>query len=396
MTKQTVSLGTAPTGAGGDTFRSAASKLQANDNELYAALGGASGTLPPALPIANGGTGGTTPLTACRALRVWKGERAVDIDLNTVIEPGFYGNDTYASGLVSNNFPVSGHTGSLQVLDVSGSNGFRIQIYKTATNNETYSRITTNSGASWSTWKRAIDANDAVYQQLVANGLGAGGFSLGAADLNALAAQGFFVGLQNQSTAATAAKNYPTTASQFILGFNIKNATEHEAQLSLCTSTSQMFFRRKSYGAAYSAWFELKTTANTTVDGSGFIKAASPVVKLFNDHIELNDDAQKQPITFEKLGIGDYLVKGSLGLAQEGWYIEVPKDANGNTVVAVIYTTLENGDISVKTHKRKFDFELAAVVPDLDNPIDIPDTRWIDLRLHEEPQLEEAIDDTKQ
>jgi hypothetical protein len=96
------------------------------------------------------------------------------------------------------------------------------------------------------------------------------------------------------------------------------------------------------------------------------------------------------------LGIGDYLVKGSLGLAQEGWYIEVPKDANGNTVVAVIYTTLENGDISVKTHKRKFDFELAAVVPDLDNPIDIPDTRWIDLRLHEEPQLEEAIDDTKQ
>ncbi|USE84351.1 pyocin knob domain-containing protein [Acinetobacter tibetensis] len=396
MAKQTVSLGTAPTGAGGDTFRSAASKLQANDNELYAALGGASGTLPSALPIANGGTGQTTALTACRALRVWKGERAVDIDLNTIIEPGFYGNDTFASGLVSNNFPVSGQTGSLQVLDISGSNGYRIQIYKTATTNETYSRITTNSGTSWSAWKRAIDANDAVYQQLVSNGLGAGGFSLGAVDLNTLAAQGFFVGLQNQSTAATAAKNYPTTASQFILGFNIKNATEHEAQLSLCTSTSQMFFRRKSYGAAYSAWFELKTTANTTVDGSGFIKAASPVVKLFNDHIELNDDAQKQPITFEKLGIGDYLVKGSLGLAQEGWYIEVPKDANGNTVVAVIYTTLENGDISVKTHKRKFDFELAAVVPDLDNPIDIPDTRWIDLRLHEEPQLEEAIDDTEQ
>lgn len=396
MAKQTVNLGTAPTGAGGDTFRSAASKLQENDNELYAALGGASGALPPALPIANGGTGATTYLAACRNLRVWKGERAVDIDLNTVIEPGFYGNDTFASGSTSNNFPVSGQTGSLQVLDIAGSNGYRIQIYRTATTNETYSRITTNSGTSWSAWERAINANDAVYQQLVANGLGAGWFSLGAADLNTLAAQGFFVGLQNQSAAATAAKNYPTTASQFILGFNIKDATEHEAQLSLCTSTSRMFYRRKSYNAAYSSWFELLTKANTTVDGSGFIKAASPVVKLFNDHIELNNDAQKQPITFEKLGIGDYLVKGSLGLAQEGWYIEVPKDANGNTVVAVIYTTLENGDISVKTHKRKFDFELAAVVPDLDNPIDIPDTRWINLRLHEEPQLEEAIDDTKQ
>ena len=53
-----------------------------------------------------------------------------------------------------------------------------------------------------------------------------------------------------------------------------------------------------------------------------------------------------------------------MGFAQEGWYIELPKDANGNTVVAVEYSTLENGDISIKTYKRKFDFELAAVVAD--------------------------------
>ncbi|XAU45893.1 phage tail protein, partial [Acinetobacter baumannii] len=79
---------------------------------------------------------------------------------------------------------------------------------------------------------------------------------------------------------------------------------------------------------------------------------------------------------------------GSLGFAQEGWYIEVPKDANGNTVVAVEYSTLENGDISIKTYKRKFDFELAAVVADHENPMDIPEGRWIDIRLHEEPEPE--------
>ncbi|MDP7764244.1 phage tail protein [Acinetobacter baumannii] len=146
-------------------------------------------------------------------------------------------------------------------------------------------------------------------------------------------------------------------------------------------------------GTTWSPWFYHRTTANTTVDANGFIKAASPVGKLFADSIELNDDAQKQPITLEKLGVGDYLIKGSLGFAQEGWYIEVPKDANGNTIVAVVYDTLENGDLSIKTFKRKFDFELAAVVADLELPIDIPEGRWIDIRLHEEIVLEETLPD---
>ncbi|PST59631.1 phage tail protein, partial [Acinetobacter baumannii] len=138
---------------------------------------------------------------------------------------------------------------------------------------------------------------------------------------------------------------------------------------------------------------QLRTSANTSVDSNGFIKAASPVVKLFSDHIELNTDAEKQPIQFEKVEEGDYLLKGSLGFAQEGWYIEVPKDANGNTVVAVEYSTLENGDISIKTYKRKFDVEKAAIVADLENPLDIPEGRWIDIRLHEELVVEETLPD---
>ncbi len=45
MAKQTINQGTAPTGAGGDTFRTGSAKLQANDNELYTHLGAADGTL---------------------------------------------------------------------------------------------------------------------------------------------------------------------------------------------------------------------------------------------------------------------------------------------------------------------------------------------------------------
>ena len=54
----------------------------------------------------------------------------------------------------------------------------------------------------------------------------------------------------------------------------------------------------------------------------------------------------------------------------------------------MIYTTLENGDISVKTYKKKFDLETASIVADLDNPVDITENRWIDLRLQELPQPE--------
>lgn len=150
----------------------------------------------------------------------------------------------------------------------------------------------------------------------------------------------------------------------------------------------QMSYRYGAGSDAWSAWGHLKTSFNTSVDANGFLKSASPVVKLFSDHIELNSDAEKQPIELKKVGVGEYLLKGSLGFAQEGWYIEVPKDANGNTIVAVVYDTLENGDISIKTFKRKFDFELAAVVADLEMPIDIPEARWVDIRLHEEPEPE--------
>jgi len=61
MSKQVINLGTAPTGVGGDTPRSAFTKAQSNFDEIYTALGGSGApvSLPAALPVANGGTGST-------------------------------------------------------------------------------------------------------------------------------------------------------------------------------------------------------------------------------------------------------------------------------------------------------------------------------------------------
>lgn len=66
MAKQTINLGSEPTGVGGDTQRSAFRKMQENVNELYAALGG--DTLPVALPLTRGGTGAQTVEGARAAL----------------------------------------------------------------------------------------------------------------------------------------------------------------------------------------------------------------------------------------------------------------------------------------------------------------------------------------
>lgn len=138
--------------------------------------------------------------------------------------------------------------------------------------------------------------------------------------------------------------------------------------------------------------YGFRTTKNTSVDPNGFIKNASPIVSLYADKIELNDEAELQDIMFEKLGVGDYLVKGSLGFAQEGWYIEMPKDANGNVLVAVIYEQLANNDISVKTYDYMLN-KKGRIVPDLETPLDIPETRWIDLRLQALPQSDIAPTD---
>lgn len=129
------------------------------------------------------------------------------------------------------------------------------------------------------------------------------------------------------------------------------------------------------------------TTQNATKDPNGFLKGASPIAEIYSDKMDLNQDAKEQGgITFEKLGMGDYLVKGSLGFAQEGWYIETPKDANGNVLVAVVYKQLANNDLSIKTYTKRFDEETGDIVANLAKPRDIPIGRFISLRLHELPK----------
>ena len=213
-----------------------------------------------------------------------------------------------------------------------------------------------------------------------------GAFGLGAvnmkhnigSDFNMLAKTGFY-------TIASSLNGPVGKTDHWFNLIVISHNSAYVTQIACNIIDKNRMYIRTCYNDVWSGWYEFKTTLNTQVDPNGFIKAASPIVSLFADRIELNDEAKLQPITFEKLGVGDYLVKGGLGFAQEGWYIEMPKDANGNVLVAVVYEQLANNDISVKTYDYMLN-KKGRIVPDLETPLDIPSTRWIDLRLQALPQ----------
>ena len=139
---------------------------------------------------------------------------------------------------------------------------------------------------------------------------------------------------------------------------------------------------------------DLLHDGNTTKDSNGFIKGASPVIQLFSDKISANQEALEQEPTYEKVDVGHYLIKNTLGFSELGWYIEMPKDANGNVLVAVQYEQLEDQTIEVKTFAKKYDEETGDIVPNLEKPRDIPSGRWIDIRLKALPQPEIEISKT--
>mgnify|MGYP000424562737 CR=1 FL=1 len=128
------------------------------------------------------------------------------------------------------------------------------------------------------------------------------------------------------------------------------------------------------------AWTaELWNDKNTTVDGSGFIKEASPIVKLFSDKIELNDYKELESCEFERVGTGHYIIKGAPLLSRDGWYIETIKDRNGNVYFTLDYEELEDG-VHVKTYEPDYSTGRATNGA----PVDINEGRFVTLRFEED------------
>ncbi|EMT6578392.1 hypothetical protein WMR74_004492, partial [Providencia rettgeri] len=148
--------------------------------------------------------------------------------------------------------------------------------------------------------------------------------------------------------------------------------------------------------------YDIYNTSNTTKDAQGNLRAASPIVKVFADHIETNDESEG--VTLEKLGVGRYKLKGVLGMNSDASWggfnggIVIPKGINGLELVWADYKVLADGDIILETHYRKHSDlpppvvlnRLIAYPEFMDEngnelesytPCDIPNGHWIDIRV---------------
>lgn len=196
--------------------------------------------------------------------------------------------------------------------------------------------------------------------------------------------------VRNGSVPGTFPENYGS-----ILGYICSdNSYLYSWQFFTGYSLGTIYWRRATGAGSWAPWSRMWNDSITTIDSNGFLKAASPIVQLFADKIAANDEALEQEPTFEKVDVGHYLIKNTEGFSDDGWYIEMPKDANGNVLVAVQYQQLENNTIEFKTYAKKFDEETGDIVPNLEKPRDIPNGRWIDIRLKELPKPEIEISNT--
>lgn len=163
------------------------------------------------------------------------------------------------------------------------------------------------------------------------------------------------------SVNATPANNYPIQEAgslKVYLTLTGNSATsciqEYRTYL-----TNRLFTRRYvGQSDSWSAWAEFYSTANTTVDSNGFIKKASPIIKVFGDgKCETNDESEG--VTVNRVSEGVYHITECLGLNSDlAWGgvaggIEVPKDINGQPQIWVDYDVESDGSITLKTYHRE-------------------------------------------
>lgn len=141
----------------------------------------------------------------------------------------------------------------------------------------------------------------------------------------------------------------------------------------------------------WKGWSKLWHSNNTTVDGNGFIKSASPIIKVKGDG-SFEANIQAEGAFVERIDIGVYKISGVLGFNSDpswggvGGGYSIPQNGNGLPLLWVDYDVSATGDITLRTYHRehvnvpKFAMNRIDGIADGD-PIDIPVGRWVDIRV---------------
>ncbi|EHD0024952.1 phage tail protein [Salmonella enterica subsp. houtenae serovar 50:g,z51:-] len=105
------------------------------------------------------------------------------------------------------------------------------------------------------------------------------------------------------------------------------------------------------------AWQTVYGTNNTTVDGNGFIKTASPVIKIFaNGTFEYMPEAEGCCV--KRVTTGEYLITGCVGLNSDAAWggidggFEIPVDRNKQPRIWLDYKVNADGSVLIRTYHR--------------------------------------------
>lgn len=130
---------------------------------------------------------------------------------------------------------------------------------------------------------------------------------------------------------------------------------------------------------------------NTTVDSNGFIKIASPIVKIKGDgSAEFNMESEGCIVTRDDVGV--YTIKGCLGLNSDAAWggadggFEIPIDINKQPRIWLDYSVKSDGSVTIRTYHRTHpnspEFARNEIEGFLDgDPIDIPDGCFVSVRV---------------
>ena len=153
-----------------------------------------------------------------------------------------------------------------------------------------------------------------------------------------------------------------------------------------------------AYSDALAKWV---LPAGMVTDSNGYLKAASPVIRLKGDgSVEFNEEAEG--VTAERISTGMYRVHGVMGFNADPLWgginggVTVPVDINNQPLIWVDFSVENNGDILLRTYHRTHpdapEFARNLIGRENDEgtftesvkdgePADIPDGRWVDLRI---------------
>lgn len=107
-------------------------------------------------------------------------------------------------------------------------------------------------------------------------------------------------------------------------------------------------FHRNQTVSGFEPWKQVWDDGNTTVDGSGFILEASPIVRLYHDRIE----EPNAPVgaTMERVGPGHYVLTGCPPMATEGWQTRDAVGPSGEVIASLGAPVWIDGALHVQTY----------------------------------------------